>query len=62
MRIPMRCVLCGCVLPGWDAHHLFWGECNDCREWQAYLWPRPVQLPLEAMLAAIAATLTEGEP
>jgi hypothetical protein len=46
MNIPMRCVHCGTGLDAWDRYHLLWGECNDCRDWQAWLWqqcpPQPV--------------------
>ena len=64
MRIPRRCALCGCMMPGWDAHHLLWGTCEDCREWQAYLWrlhpPQPVDVAEVALRPWIAEALAEA--
>jgi hypothetical protein len=51
MRIPKRCALCGCVLDGWDRAHLLWGECNDCRDWQAYLWQQRLAQPVDTAAA-----------
>ena len=65
MQIPRRCALCGSMMPGWDAHHLLWGTCDDCREWQAYLWQQrmPVRVDYfaaEALRQWLADAMAEG--
>jgi hypothetical protein len=61
MKIPRRCVLCGTGLDAWDRYNLLWGECNDCRDWQAYLWQRrPPHAPEDvAWQRAMIEGLTE---
>jgi hypothetical protein len=60
----MRCVHCGCALEPWDAHNLLWGECDDCRDWQAYLWqqrpPPLVDVAAVALRQGIADATYEG--
>jgi len=53
------------MMPGWDAHHLLWGTCDDCREWQAYLWQQrmPVRgdyFAAEALRQWLADAIAEG--
>jgi hypothetical protein len=63
MKIPARCVHCGGVLDAWDRTNQHWGECTDCREWQAWLWHQRPPQPVDetALLAAIAEAMAEGD-
>jgi hypothetical protein len=37
MRVPVRCALCGDIVPGWHRWFQLWGLCTDCRAWDQWL-------------------------